>query len=837
MKSDRVLLHHPVAGEGEYHAPIRPFWITSTHFDIPSIEQALFGEFGTGKRLHRRVATGIFQQSIERSRSQLLWLIEHPHFDARAVSDLCKSAFGEVETYLSAKDRALVHRFFQKYPQRTGYDASLPLEERPDVNPPAWTGSKVPPADHRRHSYYYTVWLRINCAQALAEGSGRVRHEKVRLFMDAHLPVVRYLDSLPSYGDEYVNPAHLCSLYVPLGKTRFDEDRNLIKTSVEHRVQTRPYPLEALRKKYPKHAWTIEEVIPIVTAADVARIEAHGYSVPGKMDDAIAVACLYLMAQCKELGTSDDDLWFYHGCLVETVFSEWSAYPYDNLCFTGYDLPDAFHVLAGINLWGEQVPLEFTVGKFIQKCLPFAGARRGLVAQTEKTAMSNPAFWNLLSQLFHCMLLDMYPGGSEGRCFDLQRILKIRRLVSNREALCAAINRKNLPAKQNDMGCYIVFTAFRLWLVLMVRNQAHYQEAIAECMDWPAFESQVLHMAQSIRTLLDVDDEDVFKDVRKHLCGGKMRVYRYRPSNLVDTLSSYMMGKLEKKKEGGDVSDAIKNHVLNALTRVPRTDWLTPVGLSILRLEPYGRVSDSAVLVALKLIKAYYKHSAKPKKLESHLKKMGDYDFKVVCWYFHVLSILGRIDFEPLAWGIVDKIDEAMVLSRYVLFPGQECPKSAFNVFFTLCCGKIKTLSGPGCYGHEDIAYDIERNAFVCAKSQKKVTNYKSDDFAFMEFENSARKQRKEFNFMQCRDNPVLSINIRGFMLIYNRQQRYMHCPVCGAFHLYKWQNHHADGYSCCRKPRYYYTCHVCGKPLGDSPIDVRLDAFQHVYVCKKHEK
>jgi hypothetical protein len=119
------------------------------------------------------------------------------------------------------------------------------------------------------------------------------------MFMDAHLPVVRYLDSLPSYGDEYVNPAHLCSLYVPLGKTRFDEDRNLIKTSVEHRVQTRPYPLESLRKKYPKHVWTIEEVIPIVTAADVARINACGYGVPGKMEDAIAVSCLYLMVQCK----------------------------------------------------------------------------------------------------------------------------------------------------------------------------------------------------------------------------------------------------------------------------------------------------------------------------------------------------------------------------------------------------------------------------------------------------------------------------------------------------------------------------------------------------------
>jgi hypothetical protein len=430
----------------------------------------------------------------------------------------------------------------------------------------------------------------------------------------------------------------------------------------------------------------------------------------------------------------------------------------------------------------------------------------------------------------------MYPGAKD-RCFDLQRILKIRRLVSNREALCAAINRKNLSAKENDTGCYIVFTAFRLWLVLMVRNQTHYQEAIAECMDWPVFESQVLQMAESIRALIDLDNEDVFKDVRTHLCGGKMRVYRYRPSNLVDTLLSCMMSKLEKKTEGGDVSDKIKNHVLNALTHVPRTDWLTPVGLSILRLEPYGSVSDSAVLVALKLIKTYYKHNAKPKKLESHLKKMGDYDFKVVCWYFHVLSILGRIDFEPLARGMVDKIDDAMVRSRYVLFPGQECPTSAFNVFFTLCCGKIKTLLGSGCYGHEDIAYDIERNAFVCAKSQKKVTNYKSDDFAFMEFENSARKQRKEFNFMQCKDNPVLSINIRGFMLIYNRQQRYIHCPVCGAFHLYRWQNNHADGYSCCRKPKYYYTCHVCGKSLGDCPIDVRLDAFQHVYTCKKHEK
>jgi sulfatase maturation enzyme AslB (radical SAM superfamily) len=107
-----------------------------------------------------------------------------------------------------------------------------------------------------------------------------------------------------------------------------------------------------------------------------------------------------------------------------------------------------------------------------------------------------------------------------------------------------------------------------------------------------------------------------------------------------------------------------------------------------------------------------------------------------------------------------------------MLYPGQRLPESVFNVFFTICCGKIKTLTDSNSFGHKDIAYDINQNIYLCSKPHKKISSSLKDFTEFEKQKKEARKKRKDFNYLPCRNNPVLSISIRGFMLIYDKTQR-----------------------------------------------------------------
>ena len=64
---------------------------------------------------------------------------------------------------------------------------------------------------------------------SLLEHFENIKHTKGLMFINAHIPVARYLDSLEDPSDEHINISVLCNLYKPLGKSRFDADRNLIK--------------------------------------------------------------------------------------------------------------------------------------------------------------------------------------------------------------------------------------------------------------------------------------------------------------------------------------------------------------------------------------------------------------------------------------------------------------------------------------------------------------------------------------------------------------------------------------------------------------------------------
>ena len=449
--------------------------------------------------------------------------------------------------------------------------------------------------------------------------------------------------------------------------------------------------------------------------------------------------------------------------------------------------------------------------------------------------------------------MDTYPehiSKNRNRCFDLQRLLQIMKFVTDKETLKESLARTNFKNsvvnfnKENDKGCFIVFTVVRMWIIMNVHNQKHYVEGIKECMNFETFQSRVCDMAEKIRSS-DFTLVDVFAEAREYLNkntknSSKTIIYRYRKTNVASTLSEQM----GKKLADFNIPADIKQNILNYVIRMKKDEWLTPLSLSIMRDARFGGISEFTVMAILKLIDIYYK-SAKPKDIENCIKIFEDSnDFKIVTWYFHVVTIIDTIDFDPLTINMIEKIDNALMTVKFVLCPGQYLPLSVFDVFFTICCGKLKTLTGVNEYGSEGIAYDIDAKNYQCAKIHKKIiTNYKDFDFVF-EQKKETKKKQKDFNLIPCKNNPVLNISIRGFALIY-KGKRYLHCPTCGTFHKFEWTGYKGDCYKCddCRsKEKLYITCRVCFEPATDSKIvcdptsqNGIFDVFQKVYFCKKH--
>lgn len=868
IKSDRVLIHHP-KGDGECFNPIFPFNFTQTHFVKPTIEETLFGEFSKNKH-HKKISSFIFNKSIEYTRKSLLEWFHHPDFDLKVILNICKSRFIEIDDYLASDEKPLIAELCKRYPKREYNLALNPNGGNTEYNPPVW--SSYINFD-TNYLYWATIWIRINCTMALMEYMDNLHHEKALLFINSHIHIARYLDSLPDPSDEHINISAL--YYESLGESNFDSDRNLIKITVD-KIRVRKYPLEILEVHYPNYKWRIETVRPNVklikeegywVGFGASGPESHNGTDPLGFGGASGpseslLASLTIMVQCKILHKTEenmeirDALWFYHLCFMDYVFNypnTENLYPYDNRCFTAYDLPDVLHVITLIPLWNKNNSPEFELGKFIQKSLPFAGARRTLINQTVENMEKDPIFWKLFSSLFYCLLMDTYPehiSKNRNRCFDLKRLLDIMRFVTNKNVLKESLARTNFKDvivnfnKENDKGCFIVFTVVRMWVVMNLHNQRHYIEGVKSCMDFDLFESQVCEMAKKIRES-DFTAEDVFSEAREYLNkntknSSKTVIYRYRKGSVASTLSEQM----SKKLKDFDISIDVKQNILNHVIRMKKDEWLSPLSLSIMRDLKFGGVSQFTIMAILKLVDIYYK-SSKPKDIENCLKIFDNTeDFKVVTWYFHVLNTIDNIDFDPLTIYMIEKIDDALMNVKFVLCPGQYLPLSVFDVFFTICCKKLKTLTGVNEYGNEGIAYDVNTKTYQCAKTHKKlVENYKNIEYVFEQKKENKKKQ-KVFNLLPCKNNPVLSISIRGFMMIYDGK-RFLHCPECGTFHKFEWTGYKGSEYKCedCRsKEKLHITCRTCYEPATETKIVYEplsqngvFDVFQRVYYCKKH--
>jgi hypothetical protein len=347
------------------------------------------------------------------------------------------------------------------------------------------------------------------------------------------------------------------------------------------------------------------------------------------------------------------------------------------------------------------------------------------------------------------------------------------------------------------------------------------------------------------------------------------------------------------------LSLSCKSSIANFLLRLPPQERFTYNAYSILTLEEYGAVSLTSVDLMHALTNVYFTSKGMPKDFARVIDQFGVRDFVIVCYYFNMATELERISFIPLDTDTIKRTDAAIVSKRrYNLYPGQRIPGDAYNIHIALCCGRICTLMGQGKFGAKAVAFDMEKQCFVCSRGklshkknklgaddnndvEEEFEEEEEDDLEeeedFYEAQNdhiepvdnillggldlvsdsvkqngrgtkrskemndrkAIRTERKRFNRIPC-GQPVLTINLRGRALIWGntgeKQKQYMFCPECGAFHVYSIFNFSGavDG---------LYRCNECAaKEVGHRVFrqcayckKTPFNTVDDMYFCKNH--
>lgn len=556
--------------------PIRPYYVTSTTYYVPQIEEVLLRDFTRGKRDHQRISNAIFTSDLMKSREAFILL-----------------CIGEGEEW-----RLLPYRC--SLPENTTIDAAAECytrvhDEKPYETDPYDPSSRCLLWDHslfskgksldpRRYTLLITVWLRINCACRLT-GTSTVFYtrnpytkEKLRRYCDNHLAAVKYLDSFEDPSDDVVDKQVLIDLLKPLGNSYYSEDRGLIRVEEQVTLQQLPTPLQVLTTTFPDVEWNpdggvqnrfaryLEAQVPF--HYDPLRESVIGDVVRYKL----YIGCVLVLEDIAqkqqeedvEAGVLDalhyyyvaflDLFWFcinhaeYHSmsnaCLLKpmqyynamTAWELFNPYRSDTRAFHAGDLPDFFGVVTDIPLHGDQHKSSFTIGKVIQKCLPFCGQRRKLIEVVCAHNSRDPAFWQVFCKIFWCMLAGMYPGDKERP--KMKALLRIRQLT---DALTAKNILNDALAKgEYDGSALVVFTAFRRYVLYLAQENVHYVEEADKCIDWGVLQTDTIIRAELIRGS-NLFPDDPFARARvlltkMHKNNSELEVYRYRKSSCIKTL-------------------------------------------------------------------------------------------------------------------------------------------------------------------------------------------------------------------------------------------------------------------------------------------------------------
>jgi hypothetical protein len=528
-----------------------------------------------------------------------------------------------------------------------------------------WLPAELPPMGTCRA--FYTLYLRVMGARMLALRMGhikrnqlkdRVLFRKLERFVEAHRLLFHWVSQR---GAASLENRHLEVLYRPLGVANmYACDRSLIRVTRTPHVM-RETPLQIIEQRWPRLHWRPENV-PL---AELQRLGTHPRLLqPGTGDGGwegwaplglapvtpdthrLYFGVIWVLNQCMRRLRKPDSLtarqayalWVYYVSWVdlfdycfkqgrfddtflkiphgseagryghvsyEESASPWSLYgTCDTRTFCAGDLPNFFHVLVTLPLWGEQQTPPYFLGKLYQKALPFAGARRHIVKLAIKCILDHPPFWRVFSRLMWVMLANLYPGELAGPygTIGMQALLRIKELCENRDMLIGTLvahqpgmkeiwdrpeikNSKDpflqkLAATKSSKapggaaangGPLIVATMFRMHILYMGSMNSVYVEQARTLIDWDYHKTEAVRLSSLIRQR-GLYAQDAFAQARAELSktvkSPHSHVHRIRRHSVPMMIQEKMDDLLEKNilknrqiflKEAETIADILAN--------------------------------------------------------------------------------------------------------------------------------------------------------------------------------------------------------------------------------------------------------------------------------------
>lgn len=885
--------HHFGSGIGEIFTPIVPRNFVYSDWTHITIEEALLGDFTRQRSTmkHKEIALMIFQLSFEASMEYYLKLNLH-EINPDLLFAIVSSNFTSLDTYRLARDQ---HGYddsdikqFVLAGKSCGYstmksllssDKQLQRLDQSVLNNEYNTDLYIydPPIYNNNTDSLYdcVLWCRIHLTIALCiyYGIDYKTEPRISLFLDNH---VKYV--LQNQKQEQESRSRYKYKYVGCGISRFDKDRSKMKFE-RHYIPLKEDIIRKLEFRYPNSNHTFELRITnrILNSIDMKNPTFHIYNqIQGILE---TLKTLYETNIDKD---QDKDLWHYYLCFVDILaidkeeLNDYNMingkllqqyYPAWNRAFLKDDLPDVFHALMQIPLNGERRAPETDLCAILQKCLPIASQRRGLITTTVDLARTNSHFWELFRKLFWCTMTHI-------PLFDMEKLHYILKICSDKK-LFLQMWRTDLK-KECSKATPVAFTIFRLWILKMLEEQDWYKRKTRQHVDWKYFEEYVERELRYIVANFDFTDFtdpninsfDPLKNLRNDKGYENQVFHKYKDN----TMTMFIREKLDKefrkqlclniyedmisldRYDEYSLVLPVKQNILNLLVKMPIEDRYTYMTFLTLCLPEYGTISESSTTIMYELIHIY-QGTAKPKKMSLLINRLPLKDYLVILWFFQVLSILENIQFIPIPKAIARLTYQSMKKGRYMVYPTVELDDSVYDIYMCICCKKLHTLCGKNQYGHEKmVVLDTSFKQLIC-KGTKTTANRSKVVPILQDDKEIVRYVRNSLLDFSCNNNPVLKIPLKGFMLHFQPSMRkheyYWHCPSCGSFHQYDvflWR----DTYRCPHcfddtVEQVFATCTMCEQYLKDKTFfhkslevtsidpEFKGDYFQQLYFCKKH--
>jgi len=283
--------------------------------------------------------------------------------------------------------------------------------------------------------------------------------------------------------------------------------------------------------------------------------------------------------------------------------------------------------------------------------------------------------------------------------------------------------------------------------------------------------------------------------------------------------------RIQIKSLGEPLDSVVKNNILNLVVEMPYHLWYDIRTFRLLTMPEYGSLHPDTPSRVFQIVDLAL-NAGMPRKIDEQVSYFDSKHIRVLAWYWNCVKIMDQFHIAPLDAIVTEKIDLVMKKNCYTRFPGlQELSDDAFTVFVTVCCQRIRCEKSHS-IGKDDVRFDETICDIVCKRSREALT-YKSPKPTMdtSEYKKRVRAYKTAFYRIPCHNQPVLRLNIRGHMLIHkskrSKQERYMHCPRCGAFHKIITECWRLSDYACpdCVKKsalnNLYWDCAYCHRPIN----------------------